>query len=382
MLGSKPLRSWGRICMTWMTNLTAQFTPKDMIRDKWAIKYQIRRIMSVIEQLAFFAPAKVNIGDRLMSLPQEPKPMALEPAIADSVSASRNAFDHLMGVSPTTKARPKVLLVDDDRDDMFLSRRALESSKCEVVSATSVTAAFKEIAAQSFDILITDLHMPDAGDGFAVVTAMRHTQPEALILVVSSFPDVQKAMSAILLQADEILVKPFAVEQLARVIDNKMLTSKPSVRPAKEDVAPILDRDLTIIMERWLSRVEQVEELTALPLSPKERTAYLPEMIANITSRLCLTRAIEAIDTICPAAVAHGQIRYRQGYTAPMIVQESRILQVCIFETIERNMGTAKFSTLMADVMIVADEVDSQLKQTIESFLTMQKEKAASGTAI
>ena len=317
-----------------------------------------------------------------MSLPQEPKPMALEPAIADSVSASRNAFDHLMGVSPTTKARPKVLLVDDDRDDMFLSRRALESSKCEVVSATSVTAAFKEIAAQSFDILITDLHMPDAGDGFAVVTAMRHTQPEALILVVSSFPDVQKAMSAILLQADEILVKPFAVEQLARVIDNKMLTSKPSVRPAKEDVAPILDRDLTIIMERWLSRVEQVEELTALPLSPKERTAYLPEMIANITSRLRLTRAIEAIDTVCPAAVAHGQIRYRQGYTAPMIVQESRILQICIFETIERNMGTVKFSTLMADVMIVADEVDSQLKQTIESFLTMQKEKAASGTAI
>jgi DNA-binding response OmpR family regulator len=316
-----------------------------------------------------------------MSLLEEPKPMAPEPAIADSTSVSRNAFDQLMGVGPTIKVGPKVLLVDDDRDDMFLSQKALESNKCEVVSATSVTEAFKEIAAQSFDVLITDLHIPDAGDGFAVVTAMRHTQPEALILVVSGFPDVQKAMSAILLQADEILVKPFAVEQLARLINNKMLTSKPSARPAKEDVAPILDRDMTITMERWLSRVEQVKELIALPLSPTERTAYLPEMIANITSRLRLTRSIEAIDTVCPAAVAHGQIRYRQGYTPPMIVQESRILQVCIFETIERNMATVKFPTLMADVMIVADEVDSQLKQTIESFLTMQREQVASGAS-
>jgi hypothetical protein len=128
--------------------------------------------------------------------------------------------------------------------------------------------------------------------------------------------------------------------------------------------------------------VEQVEELTALPLSPKERTAYLPEMIGNITSRLRLTRVIEAIDTLCPAAVAHGQIRHRQGYTAPLIVQESRILQVCIFETVERNMATVNFPTLMADVMIVADEVDAQLKQTIESFLTMQREKVASGASV
>jgi len=316
-----------------------------------------------------------------MSLSPELNPRLTEHVTADPIPASGNAFDHLRGVISTTGVGPKVLLVDDDRDDMFLSRRLLEKKNCEVVSAISVTEAFRQIAAQSFDILITDLHMPNAGDGFAVVTAMRHCHPKALILVVSGFPDVQKSLAAIALQADEILVKPFDVEQLAHLIDKKALTSQPSVVPAKEDVASILDRDLAITMERWLSRVEQVEELTALPLSPKERTAYLPGMIGNITSRLRQTRAIEGIDKLCPAAVAHGQIRYRQGYTAPLIVQESRILQVCIFETVERNMATVKFPTLMADVMIVADEVDAQLKQTIESFLTMQREKVASGAS-
>jgi CheY-like chemotaxis protein len=316
-----------------------------------------------------------------MSLSEEPNHGLAETAPIDHISGSPNAFDHQTRVSTTTKVGPRVLLVDDDRDDIFLTRRLLESKNCEVASATSVIEALKRIAAQCFDVLITDLHMPDAGDGFAVVTAMRHCQPEALILVVSGYPDVQKAMSAIALQADEILVKPFEVEQLTRLIDEKMLTSKPTVRPAKEDVASILDRDLAITMERWLSRVEQVEELTALRLSPKERTAYLPQMIGTVTSRLRLTRAIEGIDKRCPAAVAHGQIRYRQGYTAPLIVQESRILQVCIFETVERNMATVNFPTLMADVMIVADEVDAQLKQTIQSFLTAQQEKASGASA-
>jgi hypothetical protein len=41
-----------------------------------------------------------------------------------------------------------------------------------------------------------------------VVSAMRHSQPNALTLLVSGYPDVQRAMAAILLEADTIIVKP------------------------------------------------------------------------------------------------------------------------------------------------------------------------------
>ena len=274
--------------------------------------------------------------------------------------------------------RPRVLLVDDNHDDIFLSRRSLESKNCEVVSATSVTEALKQIATQHFDVLITDLHMPGAGDGFALVTAMRHFQPEALTLVVSDFPDTQKAMATILLQADEVLVKPFDVEQLPELLSKRRLTSKPSPTPAKENVASILDRDVAITIQRWLSRVEQVAELNSLALTVKQRTEYLPEMMRNITARLRADRTIEAVENPSPAAVAHGQLRYRQGYTAPLIVEESRMLQVCIFETIERNLATVDFTAVLPDIMIIADEVDAQLKQSIGSFLT----NAACGAAL
>src|SRR3984893_10716504 len=243
--------------------------------------------------------------------------------------------------------RPKILLVDDDDNDIFLTRRSLEGKNCAVVAATSVPEALRLIATQRFDVLITDLHMPEAGDGFTVVTAMRRTQPEALTLVVSDYPDVQKAMAAILLQADEVLVKPFDVEQLHKLIDKRTLTSKSSPKPAKESVASILDRDVAITMQRWLSRVEQVGELSSLPLAAKQRTEHLPEMMKDITARLRAARAIEAVEKPSPAAVAHGQLRCRQGYTAPLMVQESRMLQECIFATIERKTATDDYTAAL-----------------------------------
>ncbi len=272
--------------------------------------------------------------------------------------------------------RLRVLLVDDDNGDISLTRKALESQNYEVVPATSVADALKQITTQPFDVLVTDLHMPEPGDGFAVVTAMRHCQPDVLNVICSGYPDVQRSMATILLQADEVLVKPFPVGQLAALMDRQRLTSRLSPPPAKESVASILEHDAAITIERWLSRVEQATELAAIPLSPKERTEYLPAMIGGIATRLRADRATGVTDNASPTAVAHGQLRSYQGYTAPLIVQESRILQVCIFETIQRNLSTVAFTTVLPDIMIIADEVDSQLKQAIDSFLTADREKA------
>jgi hypothetical protein len=59
-----------------------------------------------------------------------------------------------------------------------------------------------------------------------------------------------------------------------------------------------------------------------------------------------------------------------------MIVQESRILQVSVFETIKMNLTTMDFNLVLPDIMLIADEVDSQLMQSIASFLK------ASGAAV
>jgi hypothetical protein len=71
------------------------------------------------------------------------------------------------------------------------------------------------------------------------------------------------------------------------------------------------------------------------------------------------------------AARDHGEMRLSQGYTAAMVVEESRILQVSIFSTLQRNLCTVDFSRLLLDVVTIADEVDSQLKQAMYSYVPL-----------
>src|ERR1700721_4584717 len=156
----------------------------------------------------------------------------------------------------------KVLLVDDDEAIREMMTATLEHKGFDVVAATNVTEALKLITTKSFDVLITDLHMPNPSDGFAVIPAMRHIQPKALTLLVSGYPDVKSAMDAILLEADEIMVKPLETKKLADLVHDKLLTRKLAVPTPKERVAEILQRSTGLIVEDWLTRVKESKELS------------------------------------------------------------------------------------------------------------------------
>ena len=52
-----------------------------------------------------------------------------------------------------------------------------------------------------------------------------------------------------------------------------------------------------------------------------------------------------------------------------MVVEESRILQVSIFNTLRKNLDKVDFSKVLTDVITIADEVDSQLKQAVLSYV-------------
>jgi hypothetical protein len=60
-----------------------------------------------------------------------------------------------------------------------------------------------------------------------------------------------------------------------------------------------------------------------------------------------------------------------------MLIHESLILQVTIFGTLHKNPSRLKFSLLLPYVMAIADEVDAQLTQTMESFTTVAGTTAA-----
>src|ERR1700731_3743317 len=106
--------------------------------------------------------------------------------------------------------KKRLLLVDDNGKVRTLFQEGMQAYGFEVVAAANVNDALRLISTEKFDVLLSDLHIPDAGDGSTVVSAMRHAHPNAVTvtLVFSGYAALQEAMAAILLEADEALVKP------------------------------------------------------------------------------------------------------------------------------------------------------------------------------
>jgi CheY-like chemotaxis protein len=275
--------------------------------------------------------------------------------------------------------KKRLLLVGDNDDVRAVFQEGMQAHGFEIVSAATVNEALRLISTEKFDVLLADLHMPDAGDGLTVVSAMRHTQPNAVTIVLSGYPAVQEAMAASLLEADEVLMKPVGPAAIAEIIQKKLSNPSARISMRKERVAEILERDAKSAIRSWMSKVEQNGELSAVPLGYQERTGHLPLLLSDLVCRLRLPP--DAQPPISRAAREHGILRHEQGYTVPMVVEESRILQVSIFSTLQDNLPTIDIDTVLLDVMTIADEVDSQLKQMMLGFMENSASASASSPA-
>jgi CheY-like chemotaxis protein len=262
----------------------------------------------------------------------------------------------------------RVLLVDDDEVVRLTLTGILEQSGFVVTCAANVVEALRRITEEPYDALLSDLHMPGAGDGLTVASAMRHVNPAAVTLLLSAYPHMEAATQAILLQADEILVKPVDAISLVHAIKNRMAMGP--VRNRQTDtVAEVLERTTGHVIQDWYKLILGERLLMTVPMSHDLRCGHLPQFFRELVARLHCSKPIVSKVTVSPAASIHGMNRRRSGYTAAMLVEESRLLQVAIFKTLQNNLAVIDPSLLVAGVMAIADELDSQLSQAMASLI-------------
>ncbi len=280
------------------------------------------------------------------------------------------------GIAPPSHgipAKPRVLLVDDDESVLDVLTLVLEHNDFEVSSASNVNQALALIAAQTFDVLVSDLHMPEYGDGLTVVSAMRHSNPMAVTVIFSAYPEMKRAAQAILKQTDAVVVKPLGVENLIHVIRERLHQGTSPLPRTVESVADILERCTQSTIEDWLHSVSEEPKVISVYLDDDQRCAHLPQLFREVISRLRCPIPLGTRALVSAAAAEHGILRRKQGYTAAMLVEESRMLQVSIFQTLQDNLTKIDFSVLLVGVMAIADECDSQLSQSMASFISDSK---------
>ncbi len=107
----------------------------------------------------------------------------------------------------------RVLLVEDDPDVRVAVATALGDAGHDVIEVGDGAAALERLAAESFDVVVSDVRMPKV-DGLTVFRRAREIAPRTAVILMTSFGTVADAVGALKQGAHDYITKPFDVEEL------------------------------------------------------------------------------------------------------------------------------------------------------------------------
>lgn len=115
----------------------------------------------------------------------------------------------------------RVLVADDDVAMAQLLVEQLTAWGCEAASANGVEGALDLLAASSFQMVLSDVHMPP-GDGFQLLAAIRSRWPATAVVLMSAFPAPETEKQALEAGALALLSKPFSMDELRETLDRSV----------------------------------------------------------------------------------------------------------------------------------------------------------------
>lgn len=133
---------------------------------------------------------------------------------------------------------PKILLIEDDISFCKLLERFLLKKAYDVTIAFSAEEARLAIKKESFDLILTDLRLPDS-DGIGLMKEFKDSYPDIPVILMTGYSDVNTAVKAIKNGAADYISKPFNPDEVLLVITNA-LQSETTIEetPSKEKKAP------------------------------------------------------------------------------------------------------------------------------------------------
>jgi two-component system response regulator PilR (NtrC family) len=118
---------------------------------------------------------------------------------------------------PERKSNPRALVIDDEPDIRELLSITLGRMQIEVVTAGDYASAIKALGPERFDLVLTDMRLPD-GDGLDIVDWIQHHRPGVPVAVITAHGNVDPAVRALKLGAFDFISKPLDLGSLRKLI--------------------------------------------------------------------------------------------------------------------------------------------------------------------
>jgi len=259
-------------------------------------------------------------------------------------------------------SRKRVLFVDDEPSIRLTLPPVLEEHGFDVRAAGSVAEALVEINSQPFDALLSDLNIGEEGDGFLVVSAMRHIQPRCVTVILTGYPAFDSALQALRQQVDDYLVKPAEVETLVQCLKEKFESG--NGRTERKQLAALLRENAPAILDRVREALENSDDTTLRTDDDKAGLGQLPQILQSLAGALEGGSGELTSEQLATAA-GHGILRRAQGGFASAIVTDFELLEKQIYEVIESNFMSFGDSNVVSELKRMQQVLNSLLKAAI-----------------
>ncbi|MBI5026861.1 MAG: sigma-54-dependent Fis family transcriptional regulator [Nitrospirae bacterium] len=113
--------------------------------------------------------------------------------------------------------KPRILVIDDEAIVRVSCQRALAPEGYDVEATSRGDEALKLLEEENFDIVLTDLKMPDM-DGIEVLKKIKESWPQLVVIIITGYGTVSTAVQAIKLGAFDYIEKPFTPDDIIAVV--------------------------------------------------------------------------------------------------------------------------------------------------------------------
>ncbi len=175
--------------------------------------------------------------------------------------------------------KKRVLVIDDERIVLDSVAKILKEENFDVDVTLSGRQGVEWAIAKGYDIVLTDLRMPDIG-GMRVLREVKRAKPAIPVVMITGFGSVKSAVQAMKLGAAEYLEKPFDPDALVKVVQKALhiaATTPPEDQRLihKEEILKVLERAATDYMLVYNLLHYGAEALDDTNLTAAEKLAVL-----------------------------------------------------------------------------------------------------------
>lgn len=112
----------------------------------------------------------------------------------------------------------KILITDDDPSIRNMLAIVLKKSGYDVISTDSGKSALNKLRKETFDLVISDIKMPDI-NGIELLKKIKSINPEIPVIMITAFASANDAVEAMKLGAEDYVIKPFNLDELMIIIN-------------------------------------------------------------------------------------------------------------------------------------------------------------------